>query len=133
MKKQPNLNDLPSVSFEDFQNVYQESLKIEDCDKVIDSLYKIKSDLQITSDRRCVKAYKAMKVSAVLRGAHKVSAKVLMILQHILWDEPSKQPEVSAKIAQYVGSKIRDAVALSEQLLRALGLDPNLLKDYKLE
>jgi len=130
MKEQPNIEDLPKISFEDFDQVYQASKQIEDCSRVIEAFYNIKNDLKITSDRRCVKAYRAMKVSAVLGGRSKVTPKDLMILQHILWDEPNEHTEVCAKIAEHVGSRIRDAVALSQKLLLELGLDPNVITNY---
>lgn len=129
MKSSIDIKSLPKVKYEDFENVYNASKTVEDCDKVIGALYRIKKDLNITSDRKCLKAYKAMKVAAVLSGRDKVSVKDLLILQHIFWDKPQDIAEVSAKIAQFVGSKVKDAVSLVQRFLSQLGLDISLASD----
>lgn len=130
MKEQPDLSKLPKVAYEDFDNVYQAALSVESNDKVLESLWKIKKDLKITSDRRCVKAVKVMKVAAVLAGRTKMSSKDLAVLKYMFWDRPEQIKEVSAKIADNVGSKVRDAVSLSQKLLVNLGINPSLISNF---
>ncbi|MGI9554825.1 MAG: AAA family ATPase [Vampirovibrionia bacterium] len=129
MKSNISLNSLPKVSWKDFDSIYEASKTVKDCDKVIESLYKIKKQIGITSDRKCLKAYRAMKVAAVLSGRDKVCQKDLMILRHIFWDTPSEEAEVTAAVGAFVGSKVKDALSLVGRFLSELGLDPNLVKD----
>lgn len=129
MKSKIDLSNIPKVTFSDFDAVYKAAQEVEDCDKTITALFNIKKQLGITSDRKCLKAYKAMKVAAVLSGRDKVNQKDLMILRHIFWDKPEEETEVSACIGKFVGSKVKDAIALTQKFTNALGIDPSLMQD----
>ena len=129
-RKKSKIPAIHSLSYKHFENVYNHIDQIDDCDKVLESFDNICTTLCITSDRRSYKAYQIMKVSAILRGANKVGQKDLLVLKDIFWSTKAQITEVAAAIAANVGSKVRDAVAMVQQFLSELGIDPNLASNF---
>lgn len=74
-------------------------------------------------DRRQFKAVAAAQAFAYLSGAIHVEPEHLEVLAHVLWDEPTEQPEkaaqVVAKIANPAGMKINQLLLEVEQILAA--------------
>lgn len=71
-------------------------------------------------DRRVFKSVMAARASAYLHGADEVLPEHLEVLQHVLWDDPTEQPQkcaqVVSQIANPVGFKINDLLMQAEDV-----------------
>lgn len=72
-------------------------------------------------DRRVYKSVKAARAFAYLCGGEKVEPEHLEILAHVLWDDPTEQPEKAAKIvariANPIGMKVNELLMQVEDVL----------------
>jgi len=73
------------------------------------------------SDRRIYKAVGAARAAAYLAGATEVQPMHLEVLAHVLWDDPTEQPEKTAKvvgrIANPTGMKVTELLVQIESVM----------------
>lgn len=91
--------ELPSITFDELKEAQEAVATIEVPDAVVDTLYDIRSDLQmegvIPSDRRFYQTQTALKAMAWLDGREQVTDDDFRILQHMLWTTPQEIKKVS--------------------------------------
>ncbi len=85
------------------------------------SLWKILEELDkegvVFGDRRVYKSVLAVRAYAYLEGAAEVQTPHLEILQHVLWDDPTEQPEKAAKVVSKIANPVGSAI--TEFLIQA--------------
>lgn len=99
--------------------------KIEPSDKTKEVFWKIDSELRkegiVPSDRRLRKSIQAAKAHAFLEGNEAIEPTDLLILEHVLWDEPIEQPakarEIIYKHADPIGNSINKILFDVEEIM----------------
>ncbi len=75
----------------------------------------------LPGDRRQYQSVGAAKAAAYLAGADKVEPDHLEVLAHVLWDDPTEQPEkaaqIVARVANPVGMAVNSLLLETEQIL----------------
>lgn len=120
---QPSLRD--SITPEEIKEAQEEAMELEFTPAAMEAFEEILDQLNAEGirpgDRRCYKAVNAAKAFAYLCGDEDVEVEHLDILSHVLWDDPTEQPEVCARIvgrlANPTGTKITDLLIQAQDVL----------------
>jgi MoxR-like ATPase len=90
-------------------------------------LEKLNQEGIFPGDRRQVKSIHATQAYAYLNGSDTVQKEHLEILQHVLWDDPTEQPEKCArivnKIANPIGMLITEKLAQAQDVINSIDPD----------
>lgn len=97
-----------SITLAELDLAWEEAETLEFTDRCKSALDKILDELHREGirpgDRRMYKAINAAQAYAYLCGAHEVDAEHLEILSHVLWDDPSEQPQKTLSIVMRIAS-----------------------------
>ncbi|MBE0522423.1 MAG: AAA family ATPase, partial [Candidatus Methanoperedenaceae archaeon] len=91
----------------------------------------LKKENIIASDRRYKQSLELVKASAYLNGRTTASIDDLVILQHVLWSQPSEQKVVQKTVINMVNptiSKAQEIMDIASEIYHA-ATDPEIMKD----
>lgn len=114
-----------SITVEEIDQAHEEASELEWSPDAVDALEEILDTLSREGirpgDRRQYKSVKAAQAYAYLCGSDMVLREHLEILSHVLWDDPTEQPEkcakVVARIANPTGAMITEKLMQVQDIL----------------
>ncbi len=122
-----------SISPEEIDTAARDAKALPWTDEAREALETILRELAkegiVPGDRRQYQAVGAARAFAYLRGSDRVQPDHLEILAHVLWDDPTEQPEkcaqIVARVANPTGMRVNSLLLEVEQILA--GVDPRNL------
>lgn len=123
------------ITLVDLQQMHTEVDQVTIHDSVYDTLLQLREELRkeniIVSDRRYKQSLSLIKAFAYLNGRKEAVVEDLLILQHVLWSQPSERKLVQKHILNVINptlTKVQEYLDIATEIYNK-ALDPNLLKD----
>lgn len=112
------------ISPAEIDQAHQEAMALPLSDQCRKDMWRLLEELDregiSPSDRRLVKAVGAVRAAAWLDGAAEAGTEHLEVLAHVLWDDPTEQPEKCAKvvgrIANPTGFRVNELLLQAEDV-----------------
>ncbi len=113
-----------SITPQDVEQAHNEAMNLPLSEQCRKDMWHLLEELDkegiSPSDRRLVKSVGAVRAAAWLDGASEVKTEHLAILTHVLWDDPTEQPEKCAKvvgrIANPTGFRVNELLIQAEDV-----------------
>jgi MoxR-like ATPase len=108
-----------SLSLQELRTAQAEVAAVAVPDTILRALADLRRELGrgqlVSSDRRYKQSVDVLRAHAYLQGRDRVSEDDLFFLEHVLWRDPSEQPEVRATIHRLLRGYLDEAKALLYQ------------------
>lgn len=113
---------MPIMAWADVQTAKDQVAAVAVDDEVFTALTEVRRDLRAKNiditDRRFKRALRILQGEAWLEGLEAVDVDQIMVLTHVLWDDPAQIPDVESILSEKASPREKEALELLDEIAK---------------